>query len=210
MSRYHVKIVFGIIKTLHAKLNHSRRTAILSLLMQNLIPANAHVLDICCGDGDIDEQIVNKRQDITLVGIDVMKRNKAKIPVTVFNGQYIPYPDNTFDCVLLIDVLHHTENPDMLIQEAKRVSRQDIIIKDHYAKTKLDHFILRFMDWVSNKPHGVILAYNYLSPAIWKEKWDTYGLKIHTHIPKLHLYPYPFTIFFDGSKQFIVKLKKSI
>ena len=110
----------------------------------------------------------------------------------------------------LVDVLHHTENPDVLMQEAKRVSRQDIIIKDHYARTKLDHFILRFMDWIGNKPHGVILAYNYLSAAIWNKKWDTCGLKIHTHIAKLHLYPYPFTILFDGSKQFMVKLKKSI
>ncbi len=210
MSKYYEKILFDIIKKLHTRMNHSRRTATLSSLIQDLIPANAHVLDIGCGDGDIDEQIVNKRQDIILAGIDIMERSKTKIPVTVFNGKDIPYSDNTFDCVLLIDVLHHTENPDALMQEAKRVSRQDIIIKDHYARTKLDHFILRFMDWVSNKPHGVILAYNYLSAAIWKKKWDTCGLKIHTHIAKLHLYPYPFTILFDGSKQFMVKLKKSI
>src|SRR6266567_1654860 len=106
MNRYYGKILFGIMKTLHAKLNASRRTATLSLLIQNLIPTNAYVLDIGCGDGDVDKQIVNKRQDITLVGIDIMKRNRTKIPVTAFNGKDIPYSDNTFDCVLLVDVLH--------------------------------------------------------------------------------------------------------
>ncbi len=203
------KMILTIIKFAHTKLEYSRRTRVLSSLITTLIPENARVLDVGCGDGDIDEQILKKRQDITIEGIDILMRNKTKIPVTLFNGRDIPFPDNSFDCILFIDVLHHTEEPDMLIEEANRASKKYIIIKDHRATSKLDHYILRFMDWVGNKPHGVVLVYNYLPVVIWKKLWEKYQLKICTYIAKLDLYPWPFTFVFDGSKQFIVKLEKA-
>ncbi len=50
--------------------------------------------------------------------------------------------------------------PARLLAEAKRVSRGGIVIKDHFREGVLADATLRFMDWVGNAQHGVVLPYN--------------------------------------------------
>ncbi len=186
-----------------------RRTKNLSRLIADVLPDTGTVLDIGCGDGTIDQMILNQKPGLTITGIDIIKRKETKIPVTVFDGQTIPYPDNSFDSVLFIDVFHHTEDPVVLLREAVRVSKKHVVIKDHYAKNLLDRLILRCMDWVGNHPSGIPLTYNYWHPKKWHDVWDKMGLKVQNEITKLDLYPFLFTILFDRQQHFIVQLEKS-
>ena len=100
-------------------------------------------------------------------GIDVLVRPETKIPVQPFDGQRIPFADGAFDAVSFVDVLHHTDDPIVLLREAVRVAKTAVVIKDHLADGVLARPTLRFMDWVGNAGHGVVLPYNYWTQPQW-------------------------------------------
>ena len=57
-------------------------------------------------------------------------RPTTHIPVQEFDGHTLRWT-TAVDVVLLVDVLHHADDPMRLLKEAARVARQAIVIKDH-------------------------------------------------------------------------------
>src|SRR5260221_7894126 len=163
---------------LHEEVVHSRRVKVLSKRLAPLFPDGAKVLDVGCGDGLIAKLIGQERPDLTLDGIDVLVRPHTHIPVRAFNGRRIDSPDNSYDAVLFVDVLHHTDDPAVLIREAARVARRCIILKDHTRDGFLAGPTLAFMDWVGNARHGVALPYNYWPRKRWFSMAAGLGLTI--------------------------------
>ena len=196
----------GIIENFHEKHIFSRRTKVLARHISTLIPDNAHVLDVGCGDGTIDSFIKEKRSDVCIEGIDVKVRQTTQIPVKLFDGSRIPFNDNSFDTVLFVDVLHHTEEPAVLLAEAQRVARQAIVLKDHTRKGFVAEHTLRAMDWVGNAHHDVVLPYNYWSERQWRITFDSLGLDIEKWSSRLGLYPWPASLIFERSLHFIARL----
>jgi hypothetical protein len=47
-------------------------------------------------------------------------------------------------------VLHHANDPTVLLKEAKRGARSTIAVKDHTMDGTLAYQTLRFIDWVGN------------------------------------------------------------
>jgi SAM-dependent methyltransferase len=179
---------------------------VLSDSLAEIIPPNARVLDVGCGDGLLDYLIMQKRPDIDLHGNDVLVRDKTYIPVGRFDGQVIPYPNASFDVVMLVDVLHHTADPMILLREAARVADKALVIKDHTRNGFLAGPTLRFMDWLGNARHGVALPYNYWPQEKWFEAFATLGLTIGAWEKKLSLYPRPANWLFERSLHFIARL----
>jgi SAM-dependent methyltransferase len=196
----------SVIGQMHGKFIYSRRVQVLVSRLSALLPPNAKVIDIGCGDGMIDSLIMQRRPDISISGIDILVRDRTYIPVIVFDGQTIPYPAGSFDAVLFIDVLHHADNPEKLLREAKRVSKDTIIIKDHTKDGVLAGLTLRVMDWVGNAYHGVALPYCYWTERQWQETFAALDLVMQRWDARIHLYPWPATLFFDRSLHFIAKL----
>lgn len=192
----------GAIGGLHEKLVHTRRVRVLASHFASLIPPKSKVLDVGCGDGAIDSLILQDRPSVSIEGIDVLVRPAAKIPVRHFDGLHIPYPDVHFDVVMLIDVLHHADDPLLLLREASRAGRS-VIIKDVLREGFLADRTLRFMDWVGNAHHGVALPYNYWSKAEWDAAFDAVGLKPLATKLSLGLYPPPASWVFERGLHFI-------
>ena len=190
----------------HDKAVFDRRIEVLTRTLADFIPANARVLDIGCGSGTLAKRIMTLRPDITIEGIDVLVRPGTEIPVTEFDGDTIPWADDHFDIALFVDVLHHTEAPARLLAEAKRVSKGGIVIKDHFREGVLADATLRFMDWVGNAQHGVVLPYNYLSDPEWRGIWSRLGLKVERLTDRVGLYPAPFSWLFDRRLHFVARL----
>lgn len=191
----------SVIGTLHSRFVFGRRSRVLASHLGRFIPPGARVLDVGCGDGLIDRLIMNET-GVTIEGIDTLVRPRTHIPVQVFDGKTIPHPDLSFDTVMFVDVLHHTENPADLLAEAARVGRS-VLIKDHLRKGFLARPTLRLMDWVGNAHHGVALSYNYLSWAEWNEAFKTANLRVRQIEKQLDLYPTPFSWVFDRNLHFI-------
>jgi SAM-dependent methyltransferase len=139
-------------------------------------------------------------------GIDVLVRGETHIPVLPFDGRSIPHPDRSFDVVLFVDVLHHTDDPTLLLREAARVARRCIILKDHTRDGLLAGPTLRFMDRVGNARHGVTLPYNYWPKARWLAAFEQLGLTIEAWHSDLHLYPWWADWMFGRSLHFLARI----
>lgn len=194
------------VRLLHKSLVFDRRSRVLADQASALLPSGASVLDVGCGDGTIASVILQRRSDISIRGIDVLIRPKTKIPVDPFDGVHMPCGDKTFDVVSFIDVLHHTNDPIILLNEAKRVARSAIVVKDHTMDGMLAYKTLRFMDWIDNAPHGVVLPYNYWPESKWRLTFEAIGLRITRWLPQLGLYPFPASLIFERGLHFVAML----
>ncbi len=195
-----------LIERLHGGYVFDRRVRILSNHLVKLIPKDARVLDVGCGDGLLAHLITQQRPDIDLRGIDVLVRGRTHIPVDEFNGGLIPFGDVSFDVVMFVDVLHHTHNPMILLREAARVACKAVVIKDHTLTGLFAGPRLRFMDRIGNERYGVALPYNYWSQQRWFEAFQTLGLTIGIWKQDLKLYPRLADWIFGRSLHFIVRL----
>ena len=167
------------------------------------------MLDVGCGDGLISAVLHQKRPDINVQGIDVLPREGTHIPVEMFDGCRFPFGTSSFDVVLFSDVLHHTDDPTILLREAHRVARQHVLIKDHYRKGMAANARLRFMDWVGNSRFGVALPYNYWSEPQWNSAWEEIGFQPENLVTKVGLYPVPANWIFGAKLHFIALLRKT-
>lgn len=175
--------------SLHRRFVHEGRADRLSSHFAGLLPPNASVLDVGCGDGQVASLVQARRPDVRIQGIDVHVRANTSIPVRRFDGKSIPFENKSFDVVMFVDVLHHTQDPLILLREAARVSRNIVLLKDHNDEGLLSNLTLRLMDWVGNKPHGVSLPYNYWKIAAWDSAFAKLGLETTGRIENLGLYP---------------------
>lgn len=194
------------VERIHSRYVAQRRAHVLSRHLAPLLPQAAAVLDVGCGDGFLARLLAQRRQDVRLRGLDVLVREKTYIPVQAFNGQTIPFGDASFDIVMLVDILHHAENPTELLKEAKRVARRSILIKDHTCDGVFAWQTLRFMDRVGNARYGVALPHTYWPKRTWLEAFASLGLTIGEWRQRLGLYPWPANWVFERSLHFIARL----
>ena len=196
----------GLIDQVHQRAVHPRRVRRLSGWLAPLLPEAARVVDIGCGDGLVTSLIAQARPDLAIEGVDVLVREQTHVPVRRFDGRRLPYGDRAVDAVLFVDTLHHTDDPRILLREARRVARRAIVIKDHTLDGWLAGPTLRFMDRVGNARHGVALPYVYWPKQRWLAAFTELGLRMDRWIPRLSLYPWPASALFDRSLQFIARL----
>src|SRR5229473_3140241 len=192
----------------HRALVFPRRTRVLAEMLASQIPPRAAVLDIGCGDGTIGSLIAKLRPDVSIQGVEFLVRPECKIECRAFDGSSLPFPDASFDVCLFVDVLHHTQDPAVLLREAVRVSRSFVLLKDHLDENLLDDMTLRFMDWVGNRPHGVVLTYNYQSRKEWAEHFSERGLQEVSWTTQVLLYPPPFSLVVGRRLHFVSLLRK--
>jgi len=184
----------------------SRRVRVLCDHLIPLISPSSSLLDVGGGDGRLAAALMNRRTDLAVRGLEVLVRPGAAFPVDVYDGRSFPFPDKSFDIVLMVDVLHHTEDPACLLREASRVAREAILVKDHLADRILALPTLRFMDRVGNARFGVALPHVYWPRRRWFEAFHSLGLRVATWKNDLKLYPPVLDWFFGKSLHFVAQL----
>lgn len=94
------------------------------------------VLDMGCGDGFFSLQLWDSGSPHTLIGIDAaeqaikianVKKQQRPIQFIVGNAHHLPWPDNSFDIVLIQSILHHDDDPQDMIREAFRLAPEILI-----------------------------------------------------------------------------------
>jgi SAM-dependent methyltransferase len=194
------------LNALHGAAVFGRRVRVLATHIADAIPGRGSVLDLGCGDGSVAIALMQLRPDLKVEGVDVFVRPNARIAVTEYDGTTLPFADKSFDYVTIVDVLHHTTDPAAVLAEAARVARHGIVLKDHLLDGVLAGPTLRFMDWVGNRGHNVVLPYNYLSRKDWQGVFYKARLTAVSNRDRLGIYPPPFTWLFDRKLHFVTLL----
>lgn len=164
-------------------------------------------MDVGCGDGRLSRAISDERPDLQLRGIEFRRRLPCHIVCDEFDGRHLPLADGSFDVVMLIDVLHHTEDPTVILREATRVARLGVVIKDHLLCGRGADLTLRMMDRLGNRQHGVPLPFTYWTRKHWLRAFSEQGLRVQRWEERLGLYPWPASLLFDRSLHFLAALQ---
>jgi len=136
------------------------------------------VLDLGSSCGTLAWKLSQKMPQTIFLGADTHLQDNPLIPVTHYDGRTLPFGDNSFDCVMLIDVLHHDDDIAAVLREAKRVSRRYLLIKEHFWHNRLDYWILSCQDYWGNRPYGIRLVYNFQQISDWHRLFSQAGLAI--------------------------------
>lgn len=153
------------------------------------VPDNSYLLDVGCNSGEM-MRMFEEVNGCKVCGIDLskplIKKAKAKgLYAKVADAQDIPFADNTFDCVLMTEVLLFIPKPKLAFREIKRVLKPGGIFigstvdgplmsrkKKHYgeddetfaskpySERKLKKLLSGFFDNISIR--RLILAYPWL------------------------------------------------
>ncbi len=197
----------SLLNAVHHAAVFNRRVRVLAGHLADAIPHRGTVLDLGAGDGSVAVALMQLRPDLKVEGVDVMIRPVTHIPVTQYDGNTLPFADQSFDYVTIVDVLHHTDDPAAVLAEASRVARSGVVLKDHLVEGAFAEETLRFMDWVGNRGHDVVLPYNYLTRDEWRDAYYRARLTSVSATERLGLYPPPFSWLFDRSLHFVALLR---
>ena len=116
---------------------------------------NGKILDSGCGPGFVIIELAKKFAECDFVGLDLSKplleiaenkNQKEKLTERVkfleADVQDIPFPDNYFDFVININMLHLVEEPVKMLNEIERVMKPD----GYFFMTDLRKSILGFLE----------------------------------------------------------------
>ena len=199
----------SVIELAHEHWVGRRRARVLADRLAILLPPRGEVLDVGCGDGAISATLARRRSDLSFEGVDVLVRDAVGIPTKRFDGETLPFADRQFAAVMLVDVLHHTDDPMILLREARRVARESILIKDHLVEGFLAEPTLRFMDRIGNRRHGVVLPYNYWASDRWAAAVEELDVRVEVWDGTLGLYGFPAGLLFERRLHFMARLRPS-
>lgn len=117
----------------------------------HLVPERARVLDVGAGDCLLAAALRKlRRSRVTCVDVEI--RGETDIPVIRFDGLHLPFPDRSFDVVLLSYVLHHLDSPAELLRECARTCRGRVLVVEDAPL-----FGRRFYEWGHHRMYNCLL-----------------------------------------------------
>ena len=154
----------------------SSRAEFFVSLFEKYLSANSEVLDIGGGWGFYAAPL--KKRGHHLVVLDAVKPGYQEAPVVICEpGQPIPFPDKSFDVSLMITMLHHTSDPEAVINEARRVTRKRLIVVEDIYHHALGRFWTVLRDRIYNFEYFGHPC-QFKKSEGWKELFNKMGLRL--------------------------------
>ncbi len=142
--------------------------------IQKLVKESDRILDLGAGTCLFTKKLREKGYNV--YPIDVRNRSYYKeIRPEIYDGEHLLLKNNSFDVCLLIAVLHHTKNPEVVLNEAVRVSKKLIIYED-VVTNPIQRFYTYFIDSVLNKE--LIAPHTNKKDEEWKGLFSELGLNL--------------------------------
>lgn len=141
------------------------------------------VLDCGCAFGHFSDVAIKEGWKVvaTDISLNAVKHAKDNYNITgvVSNATSIPFKENTFDLIVLYDVLEHTDDPLLLLSNLNRLLKPNGII--HITTPNQKSLSARLMGkrWYHYKPleHITYFSKKSLKDSLEKTGWSTLGHK---------------------------------
>jgi ubiquinone/menaquinone biosynthesis C-methylase UbiE len=134
------------------------------------------VLDVGAGDCRL-AALLKKKIGCDVVPVDVEDFNQTDLPLTLFDGKKLPFPDDSFDVVLLIFVLHHAEDVKPVLDEARRVSRRSVVVFEDVTSNLWDRLMFRgFHKWLAWS-EKISYPFREWRPSQWTQLAVSLGMR---------------------------------
>ena len=111
-------------------------------IIARIITSGAHVLDLGCGDGEL-LTVLTQEKNALVQGIELNDNEMHKCVergLTVLQGDIesglVDYPDQSFDYVILNQIMQEIKKADFVIQESLRVGKRVIVGFPNFAHIK--------------------------------------------------------------------------
>lgn len=144
------------------------------------------LLDLGAGEGYV-ARALSERTGVWTCSVDVGPFRRAAGPYVTYDGTRLPFADATFDTTLILLALHHCAEPESVLVEALRVTRQRLIVMESVYRNRLERFWLDLLDgWLNGYRHdgGMNVPFAFKRPAEWQQLFESRGLRVlETHWP---------------------------
>lgn len=141
---------------------------------RDFIEKDSKILDLGCGSGIAAKEFRDFFK-AEVIGVDVKDNRLVDVPFQIINGENLPFKDNFFDVVLINYVLHHCQNPEKLLKEAKRVGKKIIIFEDlpEGILSKIRCKLHQITFWGGKRKN-----FNFKTKKEWEDLFKKLGLKV--------------------------------
>jgi len=135
------------------------RSSILEALLSRLPSLHGRLLDVGCGRMPYRNVIMEQSNVTEYVGLDITTALPYDVntkPDATWDGRTMPFPDNSFDCVIATEVFEHATEISRLLSEIHRVAKPNGLM----------FFTTPFVWPYHEVPHDA-------------QRWTTFGLARH-------------------------------
>lgn len=115
---------------------HEQRLEERHKLAMQLIGQPESILDLGCGDGFFLSQVNVKRKvglEMSTQAVNAAKKKRLDVRVFDFETKKLPFKQNEFDVVTLLDVLEHTFDPRKPLNIAAQAGKRIVITVPNFA-----------------------------------------------------------------------------
>jgi SAM-dependent methyltransferase len=144
-------------------------------------PPRPTVLDLGAGEGFVGEAARRRlAAEVTLA--DVVDFNRSSLPLHLHDGRTLPFADGRFDLTLLVFVLHHAEDPERVLAEARRVTRGAVVVVESVYEGPVQRELMERLDRLANALRsGGRMAEQpprFRTDAEWRSAFARLGLRV--------------------------------
>lgn len=155
------------------------------------------LLDLGCGNGELVSYLRERldKSQFRFYGVDLSKVNirRSKLTETVQSNleEKLPFKSNSFDVVILQEVIEHLRNRNQIIDEAYRVLKKNgvavvtcphkynLILPLYFLKNVVLHKMQPIEDWLSKRQLHKLM----------KRQFKNYSLRSHNFFPYHSIMP---------------------
>lgn len=143
--------------------------------------AGARLLDLGAGEGWVIQALLARAPGRWACAVDVGAFGLIPGPYVVYDGERLPFRDGAFDTTLLSLALHHAENPEVVLDEAVRVTRHRLLVVESIYRNRYERVCLDLLDARLNRHRhrgtmNVPLAFR--RPDEWLALFVARGLRV--------------------------------